>query len=55
MHASDAALLVIARFFWYCSMPLKGGGVLSMTANGWFQIGLYLFVIVLVTNPWRVS
>ena len=22
-----------------------------MTANGWFQIGLYLFVIFLVTKP----
>lgn len=22
-----------------------------MTANGWFQIGLYLFVILLVTKP----
>src|SRR5436190_19605353 len=25
-----------------------------MTANGWFQIGLYLFVIVLVTKPMGV-
>src|SRR5205814_9519313 len=29
----------------------EGRGVLSMTANGWFQIGLYLFVIFLVTKP----
>ena len=25
-----------------------------MTANGWFQIGLYLFVILLITKPMGV-
>src|SRR5258708_4858057 len=31
--------------------PIEGGAVLNMTANGWFQIGLYLLVIFLLTKP----
>src|SRR3984893_15342415 len=31
--------------------PAEGGEILNMTANGWFQIGFYLLVIVLLTKP----
>src|SRR5882724_1484589 len=31
--------------------PAEAGGVLTMTANGWFQIGFYLLVIFLITKP----
>jgi len=44
MHAGDAALLVICaaslRVLAIC--PFESRGLLAMTQNGWFQIGLYL-------------
>jgi K+-transporting ATPase ATPase A chain len=27
------------------------GEVLNMTANGWFQIGLYLLILLAITKP----
>jgi K+-transporting ATPase ATPase A chain len=30
---------------------VEGGGILNVTANGWFQIGFYLLVIFLLTKP----
>ena len=37
-----------------CSLASLAGKILTMTANGWFQIGVFFFVILAITKPMGV-
>src|SRR5712692_241419 len=45
------AVHLCASLWVFALRPTEGGEILSMTANGWFQIGFYLLVIFLLTKP----